>query len=278
MIVQCSNCGTKYNFEDSKFKDGVKVRCTRCKHVFKLSSLDEEDSGYNLPDDVSEDFSLGAKAKKEQSASLKPEWDPDDMNVDIAPAPKMPVDRKTRIKQAVIGLFLVLAIGLAGYLVFTKFDSTVNIPFLTTQEQEKEKHEKTEFSEEDVKDIALENIRQFFVTNDKIGQLFVIEGQAVNNFQVPKSMIKLRASLYDAAGSAVVKKDFLCGNVATLFQLQVSSEDELESTLQSRMGIMSNNTNVEPGSSTPFMVVFYNPPDEVQEFGLEVIEAHDSAP
>ncbi len=278
MIVQCSNCGTKYNFEDSRFKDGVKVRCTRCKHVFKLSSLDEEDSGYDLPDDFSEDFSLGAKARKEQPPSPKPEWDPDDMNVDIVSAPKKPVDRKTRIKQAVIGLFLVMAIGLAVYLASTRLDGSITIPFIATQEQEEQKHEKTEFSEEDVKDIALENIRQYFVTNDKIGQLFVIEGQAVNNFQVPKSMIKLRASLYDAAGSAVVEKEFLCGNAASLFQLQVSSEEELESTLQSRMGIMSNNKHVEPGSSTPFMVVFYNPPDEVQEFGLEVIEAHDPAP
>lgn len=273
MIVQCPNCSTKYNFDDSKFQNEVKVRCTRCKHVFKLSALNEKDTSDDFSTD---DFSLGADSGKKKQDIPKPEWDPDDMNVDITPSSRQRPDRKTLMRNALISLFVIIIIALGSYLAYTRLDSSLNIPF--TSPEKKETAEKTEFTEEDVKDISLDNIRQYFVSNDKIGQLFVIEGQAVNNFQEPKSMIKLKASLYDDEGSVVVEKEFLCGNVASLFQLQVSSQEELESTLQARLGILTNNKVVEPGNYVPFMAVFYNPPEEVQEFGLEVIEVRAPTP
>ncbi|SNB46018.1 DUF3426 domain-containing protein [Geobacter sp. DSM 9736] len=35
MIVQCGQCSTKFRLDDAKVKDsGVKVRCSRCRHVF----------------------------------------------------------------------------------------------------------------------------------------------------------------------------------------------------------------------------------------------------
>ncbi|MFP4083287.1 MAG: DUF3426 domain-containing protein [Desulfonatronovibrio sp.] len=273
MIVQCPNCSTKYNFDDSKFQNEVKVRCTRCQHVFKLSALNEEDSS----DDFSEDdFSLGASSGNKKQDIPKPEWDPDDMNIDITPAAQQSQDRKTLMRNSLIALCIIIILALGAYLAYTRLDGSLNIPFVTPEEEEPE--EQTEFTEEDVKDISLDNIRQYFVSNDKIGQLFVIEGQAVNNFQEPKSMIKLKASLYDDQGSVVVEKEFLCGNVASLFQLQVSDQEELESTLQARLGILTSNKLVEPDNHVPFMTVFYNPPEEVQEFGLEVIEVRDPTP
>ncbi|MFN2268024.1 MAG: DUF3426 domain-containing protein [Desulfonatronovibrio sp.] len=270
MIVQCPNCSTKYNFDESKFKDEVKVRCTKCEHVFKLSTLNDDD------DDFFDDFSLGDKKDSApKNAPEEPQWDPDDMNVDIAPSSDPEGDRRKKIRAIAIGLTALVSLILIVVFVVPNMGNNLDIPFITPEQEDEDEPKQTEFTEEDVKDITLDNIRQYFVSNDKIGQLFVIEGQAVNNFEQPKSMIKLRASLYDASGNVIIEKDFLCGNVASLFQLQVSSEEELESTLEARLGILTTNKHVDPGSHTPFMAVFYNPPEEVQEFGLEVIEAHD---
>ncbi len=37
MIIQCEKCQTKFRLDDSRVTDkGVKVRCTKCKHVFKV--------------------------------------------------------------------------------------------------------------------------------------------------------------------------------------------------------------------------------------------------
>jgi len=42
MIIQCEQCSTRYNLDDAKIKSGgVKVRCVKCKHVFRVYPLEE---------------------------------------------------------------------------------------------------------------------------------------------------------------------------------------------------------------------------------------------
>lgn len=38
MIVRCPNCGTEFGFDDRQVGEGVTVRCSVCKHVFKVMS------------------------------------------------------------------------------------------------------------------------------------------------------------------------------------------------------------------------------------------------
>ncbi len=35
------------------------------------------------------------------------------------------------------------------------------------------------------------------------------------------------------------------------------------------------NTNLQPGMGVDFMILFYNPPENVSEYGLEVVQALD---
>ena len=45
MIIQCEKCKTKFRLDDSRVKDnGVKVRCTKCKHVFRVQK-DVQEAG-----------------------------------------------------------------------------------------------------------------------------------------------------------------------------------------------------------------------------------------
>ena len=145
------------------------------------------------------------------------------------------------------------------------------LKILKKEEKLKEK-QKEKIDVEKVKNISLEDVRQYFVTNEKIGNLFVVEGKAVNRFNKPKELIKLRATLYDDKGNVFKTKEFYCGNTVSLFQLQVLTQKELEASLNTKLGILTNNTFIKPGGATPFMVVFYAPPENVQEFGLEVID------
>ena len=114
---------------------------------------------------------------------------------------------------------------------------------------------------------------QYFVPNEKEGQLFIIEGKAVNRFAEPRELIRLKASLFDKQGGEVAAQEFMCGNVVSLYQLQVSSKADIESALTAKVGILTNNTNIQPGASVPFMAVFFKTPETVEEFGLEVIQS-----
>jgi len=125
------------------------------------------------------------------------------------------------------------------------------------------------------KDIMLQNVRQYYVSNEKAGQLFVIEGKAVNNFKMPKEMVKLEASLFDEKGATLASQQELAGNTVSLFQLQVMTRDELKNALTSQVGVLTNNTNIAAGSEVPFMLVFFDPPEAVKEFGVKVVDAKD---
>ncbi|PKN43649.1 MAG: hypothetical protein CVU60_01130 [Deltaproteobacteria bacterium HGW-Deltaproteobacteria-18] len=121
--------------------------------------------------------------------------------------------------------------------------------------------------------IALENVRQYFVPNEKEGQLFIIEGKAVNRFPEARELIRIKAALFDRQGTEVATQEFMCGNVVSLYQLQVSTRADIENALTAKVGILTNNTNIQPGASVPFMAVFFQTPDSVEEFGLEVIQS-----
>lgn len=131
-------------------------------------------------------------------------------------------------------------------------------------------------AKEGASQIALENVRQYFVPNEKEGQLFIIEGKAVNKFAEARELIRLKATLFDKKGAEVTTQEFMCGNVVSLYQLQVSVRADIEAALSAKVGILTNNTNIQPGAAVPFMVVFFKAPESVEEFGLEVIQS--SAP
>ncbi|MFH1915077.1 MAG: DUF3426 domain-containing protein [Pseudomonadota bacterium] len=126
-----------------------------------------------------------------------------------------------------------------------------------------------------VRRIELKNVKQYYVANEKTGNLFVVEGKAVNAFSTPKERIRVEVVLYDEAGTVIASQSLLCGNVLSQFQLQVQTQKEIEDGLSSEVGILSNNTFIRPDSSTPFMAVFFQPPANVKEFLVKVVDVGD---
>ena len=92
---------------------------------------------------------------------------------------------------------------------------------------------------ETVRLLTVRNMRQYVVNNEKIGKLIVIEGKVVNEFDEPRELIRIEATLYDSQGTPIVTKDQLAGTMVTLFQLQVLSEEELEQALKNRWDIVN---------------------------------------
>ena len=111
--------------------------------------------------------------------------------------------------------------------------------------------------------------------HDKLSASFskVFEGKVVNGFNSPREFIRVEGTLYDKDGKALLSKEQLAGTSVSFFQLQVLSEKELEQALANKIDVLTHNTNVAPEGEVPFMVVFYNPPEDAVEFGLKVSDA-----
>lgn len=186
-------------------------------------------------------------------------------------APKKDAGVSKKKKLIILGVSLAVVAALVAALFVFKPWTKMNIPFLGSLSGEQQGEEKID----KVKDIALRNVRQYYIPNEKAGNVFVVEGKAVNNFATPKERIKVEITLFDEKGQVLASKQLLCGNTLSQFQLQVQSEEEINASLSSEVGILTSNTFLKTGMDTPFMAVFFKPPDAVKEFGVKVIDALD---
>lgn len=253
MIVICPRCSTRYNLPDAAAKPDAKARCTVCKHIFSLAEVIPPASGVQDAGHVS---TPAASDVSDIIGEVK------GYNLDATP-PK-PEEKKRKRTSMVVALVMVLLVGAgAGAWKFWPRGADKAVD---------EAAQKLAASEQ-IKNIALRNVRQYYINNEKLGQVSVIEGRVVNNFTSPRELIKVEASLYDKSGATVVSKAQLCGTTVSLFHLQVLGEQELETALNNKIDILTNNTNIPPAGEVPFMVVFYNPPSTVTEFGVKVVEA-----
>lgn len=239
MIVTCRNCNTKFNLPETQAAPGSKLRCSVCKYVFTLADAVDEPTELEHPLDLSMmAFSEAPKEKKSYKSLI-----------------------------GILIALLILGGGAGGAWWAWKYS-----PFLDGVKQlvaPAEKQDPVDL----VRLIALRGVRQYNISNEKLGNISVVEGKTVNGFPDPRELIRIEASLYDAEGKVLVSKQQLAGTSVSLFQLQVLGEQELEQALANKIDILTNNTNVPPGTEVPFMVVFYNPPDNAAEFGVKVIDA-----
>ncbi|WP_045221567.1 DUF3426 domain-containing protein [Desulfonatronum thioautotrophicum] len=287
MLIQCPNCDTKYNLDEAVLgPDGSKVRCIRCGHVFfvapsgEVSALAPEpprehdlDQDFGTDFDWLDDEAPGKAGDKEDPSSPDKGGERSkasserEISLEIQASEEPRNKIMTYVVLGLVALTLALALVLYGQQAMDSVSSWFGSPDTTEAEEQRF------LGPDEVQLISLQNVRQYFVSNEKIGQLFVIEGKARNDFPMPMELFRIEASLFDGDGQVVESRDFLAGNTVSLFQLQIMTEQELEAALSARVGILTNNTNVRPGMDVQFMVVFPNPPEIVQEYGLRVIGA-----
>lgn len=260
MTVICPNCKTSYNLADDKARPGAKLRCTVCRQVFVLpdpAALAPQDEVLPSPP-----VSPTSGGGQELSISIG------------TPARTKKGSRKFGV------LFLMLLLGLGAGALMWKHTALFNPLKIALGLAEPAPKALTEAERAArlaalVGELELRGVRQYIVHNDKIdGDISVIEGKVVNGFDSPRDFIRVEASLYDRTGNLLISKPQLAGSMVSLFQLQVLSEQELENALtNNKLDILANNTNVPPGGTVPFMLVFYNPPQDATDFSVRVIDA-----
>ena len=248
MKVTCPNCKTTYNLPDGKARPGVKLRCTVCRQVFTLPQPEDRQSVVKDSEKIVS-ISIGKSDKPEKRGSS---W------------------------RFLFLMLIILGGAFAGVWHYTDWLEPVKTMF----KEHKQNTATTESEEARAARIAamvnrlqIQNIRQYTVKNEKIGNIVVIEGKVANGFDEARELIRVEASLQDEAGNTLVSKSQLAGPTISLFQLQVLSEAELEQGLSNKLDILTNNTNIPPGGTVPFMVVFYSAPEQACRFNVTVVEA-----
>lgn len=321
MILKCPHCATKYNFPDERYKEGAKVKCTRCKHVFAMSEdiqvpalqkaapkpkpkpapapPTDDDIDALFEDDYepppTPKASPAAKSAASSGQSLLGEEGgyeddvpapstgkvADEFNIDGDSDLGFDIDamsaqdHKKSSRGKLSPKMLAIALGVLLILVGTGLYFSGQFNGENGEDAPADDNATAASPTDEIKEMVLDGVKQFYIENEKVGQILVIEGKVVNNFPTPKELIKIETTLYDANGAVVLQKVQLIGNTLSLYQLQLLSEEELTAAINNKVGQVTANTNIAPGGSVPFVTIFPNPPNTVAELGLRVVQAKD---
>ncbi len=121
--------------------------------------------------------------------------------------------------------------------------------------------------------IEIKDLNGYYLQTEKEGLAFIIEGKAFNNFPSLRSFIKVRGNLFDEKGAVVMSEEAYCGNVFSKDEAASFTRSKVaeEMAYKSGKGLMNN--NIKAGKEIPFMIVFYNTPDNLAQFDVELVSS-----
>ncbi len=169
-----------------------------------------------------------------------------------------------RISMPVLLLLLAALLIGGAYGTYKLLDSVgINIPFVS------------DFLKPEVQDagnlkIHTSDIINKFVENSKVGQLLVITGKVKNGYSDARSYISITGKLYTKGKILLKTKTVYCGTILSELELQNMDLDAINNRLSNRFGDNKSNIKVKADAIIPFMVVFADLPENLDEFTIEV--------
>ncbi len=238
-------------------------------------SLDEEagdDLGFGRIDFSEPSSSVPRTAPAPTIASKEPALS--DAETEYPAEPKVrPAAAKPAKKRSAMGgllglvlVFLLLLVGLAGYVVWQGGPQEM-IRILDRAGVQ------STAAPAPAGQIRLSDLRSFFVQNAETGQLFVITGQAINDFNEARSAIAIKGVLYNAQGESLMQQTVFAGNPLADDDLRQLPFSVLEERMNNQFGQSLSNLNVVPGRSIPFTIVFKDLPGNLAEFTVEITDS-----
>jgi len=222
----------------------------------------EMETENDLPETETEE--IAPPPKKEKKVIVKPFAAAPKPKPVIAAKPKhIKGKKKSSFRLPVIILLLILLLGIGGYLAM--FMTGYKLPVI----DQYIKKPIPEISE--AKPIPNQkSVNGRFVTNSTAGTLFVITGRVENPSNIALSHIEIRGALITKDKAEAKIKNAFCGNIITEEMLKTGNISDINALLTQKEGAHKINVNVAPGASVPFMVVFSDLPEKLENFTIKI--------
>lgn len=298
MQVVCPKCKSRFNLP-SGTKPGARLRCSVCMTVFSLPSEESSDytrqlslSSGTLPPLGASDVPQSALPQLEEKKSHHPflwflvvvlvlgiagyaAWELSgdfrgavinlkNKFVPAAPTPVKSVQQpegsvsRDEASPVIPSQAMKNATKPAEMKEIQHKAATNEVVQVPPQEQESNKV--------DLHSLRLEKVRQYFVNNEKVGRILVIEGQVVGQKPFSSSTAHIEAVIIGEDKKPLEKKDQKVGETLSLLQLQKMDREEL------RAAQLSEFDAEVKQQEYPFMIIFYNPAKTVSEFSVRINE------
>jgi len=114
------------------------------------------------------------------------------------------------------------------------------------------------------------DVNSKFLLNVKEGKLFVITGRVKNGYPDVRRFISINGKLYKKGKILAQTEKVFCGNVLSDIELSNMDLEAIKKRLSNRVGDNKSNMEIKPGGELPFMIIFSNLPEDLEEFSIEV--------
>ena len=172
---------------------------------------------------------------------------------------------KKRISKPLLVLLILVLLGGGCYGTYVLLDfMNIKIPFISDYLNPQDSDTTGNLMIETL------DVDSRFVVNAKAGKLFVITGQIKNGYSDVRSYIRVIGKLYTKGKILAQTGTVFCGNVLSDIELSNMEVVAIKKRLSNRLGDNKSNMQVKPGQELPFMIVFANLPDNLEEFAIEV--------
>ena len=119
----------------------------------------------------------------------------------------------------------------------------------------------------------LRNVIGYYESGSASPRILVIKGQVANLSKGEKSGIRVQATLLDNADAVLAQQSVYAGNTLSGEAIRKGNRDALTKTLGNRFGEGLSNLNVAPGKAIPFIVLFFDAPENMDGYRLEAKDA-----
>ncbi|MCA1797325.1 MAG: zinc-ribbon domain-containing protein [Geobacteraceae bacterium] len=198
-----------------------------------------------------------------------------DLESDLPPGVSKKAKRKPKRKSSKL-LLVVLLIILCGAGIYAYYFVThgiTSMPQLIDKAEEQINQLLNPQPDPAGPSISIRSGDNFYITNDHIGSLFVINGSVVNISDQPQGEIAIEATLYASDGKVLRSITSFCGNPISKEELRSEPWESLQERMNNKLGAGLSNVSVQPGESIPFSAVFHDLPDDFAEFSISEAEA-----
>lgn len=254
MIIVCESCKTKFRLDPERLKGSSgKVRCTRCGNVFKVEvPVEEETIRVELSDEP-----FHEEEDEERSAPTPPSAKP--------PSPGVP-SRKGSLKWLALTAVVILGMGLLSFWLLRQgFFGPASAPQVKGSIPAGQQPVVT----------IMDSTQAYFLENTQAGQIFLVEGEIVNESTRPVSFVLIEGRLYTKGNQVAQSQRCYAGNPMTRDELIKLSMNEIQNRMMNREGKDLSNVHIPVARRIPFLLVFHNLPelDSLSDYSVEVVSA-----
>jgi pilus assembly protein FimV len=191
-----------------------------------------------------------------------------------APAPEKsslktrprPVKAKNGASKSLIVVLILVLLGAGGYLGYDYvIKNNIQIPYLSDYINPQAKDPTGTLN------LSTMDITSKFIENENAGRLFIITGKVRNGYTGTRGQVMLRGKLFSKGKVLVKTENTYAGVTLTDHELATLPVQEIESRLNAVPKPQDIGTLLRAGQTLPFLVVFSNLPDDLDEFVIEAV-------